>query len=527
MHHGFANFGLANLDLAIRFPSSYRCQLAASLFLALMLLALPGFADTNLSENAPDDHLAYGLVTIDGIGHAALSKVQNDPRLGWWVELDDQLLVLARQSVLGSLAGRPVVQVLAVEVRLDDLYVIRRGHQSQLLAGAFDVLAKGGRFAVVQSHGGQPVLDSLHDDSTLLAHGHELTDRDSVAHQREQSLHAAVLPFVPNVVLARQQVNGPDSLGVAKQAAMVERYGAETVALAQELVDQVDANRWFAAIEVLAGFNRYTHSAELLQARDWLVQQFDALPGLAVTTSAFEVGSTTAYNVISTLQGSARPDEWHLIGAHYDSISQSTGSSAPGAEDNASGCAGVLEMARIFAANPPEETVIFLCYSGEELGLIGSEDHATQVVADGDADKIKTMLNMDMIGYTGDSDLDCLLETDTAFASLLTPFSDAAATYTNLRVVTSLFAFGSDHVPYLNRNIPALLTIENDWDSYPDYHRTGDVPANIDLDMGGQTLRMNVGAMALRIGATVGSVDVLFGDGFEAGDVSAWSKSSP
>lgn len=470
--------------------------------------------------------LAYAQIDIGGIGHAALTALQEDSRLHWWVELDDHLLVLAGQPDLDAMSAHRPLTVLDLAVRPEDLYTVRRGHQDQLRSGAFDVLAKGGRFAIVQSHGDKPILDSLHDDHDLLSHGAQ-GEAAALAHEREKSLHGMVLPFVPRVTLARQQANRRGAQAAGKQVTLQRRYGAETANLAQQLVDAVDSNRWFSAVEVLAGFNRYTHSPELLQARDWLVQQFSALPGLAVTTQEFNVGSTVAYNVIATHTGTVRPDAWHIIGAHYDSISQNTSSAAPGAEDNASGCAGVLEMARVFSAAPPEETVIFMCYSGEELGLIGSDRHAQRLVNDGDAPKIQTMLNMDMIGYSGDADLDCLLETDTSFASLLDPFADAAAAYTNLRIVTSLFAFGSDHVPYLNRDIPALLTIENDWDVYPDYHRTGDVPGNLSRDMGGETLRMNVGAMALRIGATVDAGSTVFRDGFEAGNLSAWGEVKP
>ncbi len=58
---------------------------------------------------------------------------------------------------------------------------------------------------------------------------------------------------------------------------------------------------------------------------------------------------------------------------HYDSTSQSTSSAAPGAEDNASGSAGVLELARVVIEAKPNVNVIFITFSGEEQGLVGSE----------------------------------------------------------------------------------------------------------------------------------------------------------
>ena len=164
--------------------------------------------------------------------------------------------------------------------------------------------------------------------------------------------------------------------------------------------------------------------------------------------------------------------------------------------------------------------MLFICYAGEEQGMYGSEDHAGDLVATGDAGKVRAVVNMDMIGYTGDAELDCLLETDAWADDLLQPFVDAAAQVTTLVISTALNAWGSDHVPYLDRGMPALLTIENDWDSYPDYHRTTDLPANITLEMGRQVLRMNVAAVAEMAGVESG---LLFRDSFESGDASGWS----
>ena len=168
-------------------------------------------------------------------------------------------------------------------------------------------------------------------------------------------------------------------------------------------------------------------------------------------------------------------------------------------------------------------TVFFICYSGEEQGLFGSIDHAGNLVSSGDDSKVQGVLIMDMIGYTADADLDCLLEANVASQGLIDTFADAAATYTTLRIVTSLSPFGSDHVPYLNRGMQALLTIENDWDIYPGYHRTTDLAANISLAMGREVLKMNVAGLAGLAGAPAG---LLFRDGFETGDLTAWSANS-
>ena len=351
-----------------------------------------------------------------------------------------------------------------------------------------DVLATGGRYAVIQARSAaRPEVPEIH---------------------RGHRAHATLLPFAPNLVLARQQANRKSTPG------FVEPWAAA-------LIEEVDAQRWFNDVVALSGYNRYTFGSEIDAARDWLVQQLEEMPGLTVTTESFLVGSTTAWNVIATLPGTVRSDDLYIVGAHYDATSQSPQTAAPGAEDNASGCAGVLEMARAFTAHPPAATILFMCYSGEEQGLFGSSDHASDLVAAGLDDDVKGVLIMDMVGYTADDDLDCLLETSSANAALADLFA-AAAEVTDLRIVISFNPFGSDHVPYLNRGMPALLTIENDWDIYPCYHRTCDLSDNVSLAMGGEILKMNVGVMARMAG-----VAPIFADGFESGDTSAWREIEP
>src|SRR5262249_18062413 len=154
---------------------------------------------------------------------------------------------------------------------------------------------------------------------------------------------------------------------------------------------------------------------------------------LTVTTQSFNVPgspSVTSYNVIATLAGTTRPNDWYIVSGHFDSTSENTSQAAPGSEDNGSGTAGVLEMARIFTAHPPDATVLFICFSGEEQGLYGSTAYASNLVSTGQNANIRAVLTMDMIGYTGDSDIDCLLETGSIGQFMIDAYSAAAAQYT-------------------------------------------------------------------------------------------------
>jgi hypothetical protein len=398
----------------------------------------------------------YAIVDIDAVGPAKLADVLAKVPHEWFVEADRELLLLTTKQALQA-SPRPF-RVLDVEPKAEDLYLIRMAHGEMLANLESDVLVKGGRQAIVQAR--TPYLES-------------------------RLAHPSVEPFKPDVVLARQMTN--DKLPKAVEF----RPDVRTT------VAQVDGARWFRDVETLATFNRYTHGTQIIQARDFLVQQLSAIPGLEVSTPSFRVGSTTTYNVVAKLTGTTRPDEWYVVGGHYDSTSQSPRSTAPGAEDNASGAAGVVEMARALAAAHPAATIWFVAFSGEEQGLYGGEAFAGALQSDGNAGKVKGVINMDMIGYTEDADLDCLLETDRRGAAALNEtLSAAAAEFTSLRIVTSLNPWGSDHVPFIDRGMPAVLTIENDYEDYPAYHRTTDTIDNVNQAMGEETLKMNVAALA-------------------------------
>ncbi len=430
---------------------------------ALAIMCLPVLA---LSQFRGE---SYELFDISALNANELAALKARPNLIWWVELDEQLLVRAKPGWQSPGNGVRLIRRFPYSIEDDRLMFLRLPKHGNWKDA--DVLAMGGRFAVIRGGGTTrlPLRDGLET----------LPDRHS-GHQHERPGYA----FRPNTVLARSAARWPDMRSRAKDAAT------------ERLLDHIDPERWFADLFYLACINRYSLADEINDATWWLAEQLRELPGMDVTVDAFPFRGTRGRNVVGVLTGSERPDDWFIVGAHYDSISEAPLIAAPGAEDNASGTAAILEMARIFAENPPESTLIFVCYSAEEQGLFGSQFHAQSLVNGEHQGKVKGVLTMDMISYTADADLDCLLETGEPGEGLLTPLMSAAETYTNLRIVVSLFPFGSDHVPYLNRSMPAVLTIENDWNQYPGYHRTTDTPENISLEMGLAVLRMNVAALA-------------------------------
>lgn len=441
------------------------------------------------------------LIEIGEVGATRLGTLLTDPRLDWWVELDHSLLVATTWGVAAELDREGLVVSPLGLSAATPLLLVEATSPAWLRSVGVVPVARGEGWALVSADSSETLAAAL----SRLDDGEFSTCR-----------HPWFRPLPHNTTVLRAGANQPE-------------HTPQLAAIA----DDVDANRWLAAVESLAGWNRWSCGTEITPARDWLVDRFSELPGLVVSTDSFVVPAsgggagcnapTEVQNVIATVAGRSRPDEWVIVGGHYDSRAASTTSSAsasPGAEDNASGCAGVLELARVLTTMRPARTVIFACYAGEEQGLHGGHRHAGQILAAGDAGKVVLMLNMDMIGFTADSDLDVLIETSIAHSSWFPTFASAGSA-AGLRVVTSINPFGSDHVPFLQRGMPAVLTIQNDWDQYPHYHKSTDMPQHLSLAMGGGVLRMN--AIVL---AEIGLLPV-FADGFESGDTSLWSLLEP
>ncbi|RZA13597.1 MAG: Zn-dependent exopeptidase M28, partial [Proteobacteria bacterium] len=220
----------------------------------------------------------------------------------------------------------------------------------------------------------------------------------------------------------------------------------------------IDGVKWRADVEQLSSWNRYSYGTGINESRLWLEEQFAQLPGMVLTQFPFSMPRGEGLNVIATLPGTSRPDEVYIVGAHYDSTSEKPTVSAPGAEDNGSGTAGLLALARVFAANPPAATIIFVGFSGEEQGLYGSKAWTRDWLKNSAQDSIKAVLIMDMIGYSGDSEQDVLLETSSLTKPLLATINKVNAD-PELAIYESFDYWGSDHEPFLDNGIPASAAL--------------------------------------------------------------------
>jgi len=230
------------------------------------------------------------------------------------------------------------------------------------------------------------------------------------------SASAVTAVAVPIVSQAGPALAAPVGLGPAKNA------GNFDPAL-RALIRQIDPRRIQATIQQLTQFGtRHTASSQndpvrgIGAATTWVTQQMQAIAAtsngnMTVQQQTFTqqpvpgrlAAATSITNVIATLRGTASPQRFYVITGHLDSrvtdLLDST-SDAPGADDDGSGVACVLELARLFATHQFPGTIVFATVSGEEEGLFGSTFMAQQMNSAGN--DVQGMFSNDIIG-TGDA----------------------------------------------------------------------------------------------------------------------------
>jgi hypothetical protein len=220
---------------------------------------------------------------------------------------------------------------------------------------------------------------------------------------------------------------------------------------------------------------RYYSTPQLDVACRSVKARFEAL-GLTASFDPFTYNGRPLNNVLAIQPGTEDPSRIYVIVGHLDSISPDPQHQAPGADDNGSGSVAVLEAARLLSRLPARYTIYYLCVSAEEEGLVGSEHFAAW--ADQQNLDIEGVLNLDMVSWFDPAGADLWIEgfhQGVSSTWLMDLVQGNAETYAGLSVyIYPGEGFGSDHVPFHSHGYPAILSIENEWDGYPCYHRTCD-----------------------------------------------------
>lgn len=321
------------------------------------------------------------------------------------------------------------------------------------------------------------------------------------------------------------------------------------------LLREIDPARIEATIRRLVAFGtRHTLSSQddpergIGAARDWIFAEMKKSAAASGGRMTVELQSyvqepasripepTKITNVVATLHGTTDPDRVYVVTGHYDSRAtdvMDTTSDAPGADDDASGVAAVMELARVLATRPTAATIIFAPVAGEEQGLYGST-HLAEVLKAADTD-VQGMFTNDIVGSSTADDGTRDPHTVRLFAEgvptsetpeqadirravggendspsrqlarFVRDVADNAATGMHVRMIyrRDRYLRGGDQIPFLERGYPAARFTEPA-ENFAHQHQDvrvedgtqyGDLPEFCDFDFTARVARVNAATL--------------------------------
>jgi hypothetical protein len=294
-----------------------------------------------------------------------------------------------------------------------------------------------------------------------------------------------------------------------------------------QLLGQVEKNRLRACVEKLASFHtRNTLSATLNDAAAWLRDEYRSIPNVQAELFSYTLPKgrrvpedKQVVQVVAWLNGSGstarsladlKGQRVLLIGGHLDSLNLQVDAAtgrAPGANDDASGVAVALEMARIMAPHAWSQTIVFVGFSGEEQGLNGSRALAQFAKANGW--KLEAVLNNDTVGSSSNK----AGQKDTRRIRVFSDDADShesreLARYAEWCVRKHMKSFGvklvfradrfgrgGDHTPFAQEGFSAVRFIEVH-EEYTRQHTPDDLPEFMDWDYLANSARANLATLA-------------------------------
>ena len=284
------------------------------------------------------------------------------------------------------------------------------------------------------------------------------------------------------------------------------------------LMNLVSVDSIQASIEHLSSYHtRRYDSRYIYDVQDWLVGRYKEMKGIDTVmlhdfpVPYFEEG--TADNILAVQWGTTTPEEYVICGAHYDSWNADGYDPdtirSPGADDNATGVAGILETARILSRYTFDRTIIYADWCAEEIGLVGSAAYAADCAAQ--RMDIVAYFNLDMTGYLAEgSDIHVNLMYTTQDSLLGQYVKRFSRTYfPEMRIWQDWLTWGDSDYSSFNRNgYAAIHPFEDTHASSPFIHTRQDVlgVSVNNLEQCKRFTELNLGTVAMLAGLNGSSV---------------------
>jgi len=276
------------------------------------------------------------------------------------------------------------------------------------------------------------------------------------------------------------------------------------VSTLQDIIDSVSEERIIEDIQAIEGIRHHqAFPMGLNNTRNYIKAEMSKHKLLVEEQTFIHLGSQ-GVNIIGTLNAQPATDEVYIIDGHYDTVS-----STPGADDNASGTAGMLEAMRVLSQFNTMKNIKFIAFDKEELGLIGSRYHAANLNQN---ELIKGLINFEMIGYTCSGQPECvnfpnadtsIYNIKSSFANTLSEtFVQIGATHVPELKITAVTDDGdrnfrrSDHAPFWDLGVDALFLTDGANFRTPHYHQTTDKLGTLDTTFTTQVVKTAVGTLA-------------------------------
>jgi hypothetical protein len=314
-------------------------------------------------------------------------------------------------------------------------------------------------------------------------------------------------------------------LNVNREGEIALRAGAEKAfapiaSVVKKVVDTVSTARIYGCEKALFDFDsKHISRPGNKLAGDYLFETYQSF-GYEPEYQWFEhrnaLGGRTA-NVLATLPGTVNPELVYVVSSHYDSVA-----AGPGADDNSSGTAALLEAARVLRDHPMPATIVFASFTGEEAGLLGSREFVRRAVDR--KTQIVGALNNDMIGWSNDQRLDNTIRYSNP--GIRDVQHGAALLFTKLITYDALYFKSTDAAAYYDAygdivgGIGSHPVLSN-----PHYHQPHDFLEFINHQLVAETSKTTVGTLML-LASSPSRVSNLKVDGRTATATSvSWSPS--